>query len=392
VCGAKTAMFDFDTPTHREESDAEKYAKRQKLFGTDEVYPMWVADMEFRTAPAIIEALQARVAHGVFGYSESDEELAHIAHSWCQKRYDIDIPASHFRSSPSIMTSMSAAIEALSVKGEGVTTMVPVYAPFMESVTSQHRTLYTVELSLIDGAYHIDWEALERALAQSKLFLLCNPHNPVGRVWRIEELARMAQLCETHEVTIISDDAHADIVRSSHRYLSMATVAPLRTVTLWGVGKGFNLSGLGATLYASHNSALVEAIDEVFHARHVVRGTMMGFLALKTAYTEGLAWLEAANSYIDTNIAYACHTIDTQCAPLKAIAPEGTYLVWIDCRGLGLSDAALKDFFVHDVGIGLSQGRFFGAGGRGFMRMNVAVPRAQLREVLTQLSNALKKN
>ena len=387
----ETAIKVFDTPPDRSRSDAEKYQKRLKLFGTHDLYPMWVADMEFEVAPNIKAALQDRVAHGIFGYSEPDLELFEIASQWMRMRHNVQLTPDHYRASPSIMTTMSAAIEALSNLGEGVTVLTPIYPPFLETVTSQGRVLHGVELLDTQEGYRIDWEVFEAALKKSRLFLLCNPHNPVGRVWTVEELTQMAQLCMTHGVRVISDDAHADITRSTHTYHHIATCVPQiahETVTLYGPGKGFNVSGLASTLYFSANEKLLHAIDDLFHTRHVVRGQLMGYTALKAAFTQATPWLDAVNLYLDDNIA----SITTQLNGLKGARiyeTQGTYLVWINCRAWGFSDFALKKFFVQQCKVGPSLGRLFGLGGSGCVRLNCAVPKAMLEEVVQRIIDAV---
>lgn len=385
--------MNFDTPTHRENSDAEKYGFREKLFGTRDVYPMWVADMEFKTAPAIQVSLTQRVEHGVFGYAMPDEALYAIAQQWIERKHRVVVDSKNIEASPSIVTSMAATIEAFSKVGEGVTVLTPIYPPFLEVVSSQERVLHTVSL-LNACKFLIDFEALEAAFKQSKIFLLCNPHNPVGRVWTQQELEEIARLALKHQVIIVSDDAHADIVRKEYTYTHITTAlleVKDRVVTLMGPGKGFNISGLGATLLYSHDAGLMQKVRKVLHTRHVVPGSVMSFNALKAAYTQSEDWLEAVNRYIDTNMHYAQTFIQSKCAPLRVHESEGTYLLWIDCTALGLKDKALKSFFVEQCKLGLSLGRSFGDEGRGFVRMNCAVPFENLKEALHQIQNALQR-
>lgn len=382
---------DFDRPTFRDQSDAEKYRLREKLFGSEGVYPMWVADMEFQAAPAIQQALAARVKHGVYGYALPDDEMFALAAAWQQKRHGLEVPAEAFGASPSIMTTMSAAIEAFSEVGEGVTTLVPVYPPFLEVVRTQKRLLHAVELSDTEAGYRIDFDTLKTALEKSKILLLCNPHNPVGRVWTRAELRQIADLCQAYDITIISDDAHADIVMPDFCYQSITTVseyAKLHTLTLTGPGKGFNISGLATTLFFSFNTDIDRALKAVFKARHVVAGQIMGYTALKAAYQASEPWLDQLLPYLQKNINEATDQINRS-GYLKANTVEGTYLLWIDCRGLGLSDQGVKKFFEEKVGIGLSLGRTFGNGGKGFMRMNLAVPYPQLCTVLHNVKKVL---
>ena len=383
--------YDFDTPTHREHTHAEKYQKRQKLFGTQDVYPMWVADMEFATAPCIVNALQKQVAHKVFGYEEPSLLHYEACATWLDEQYAVKISPDAVRMSPSIMTTMSIAISALSAPSDGVTLFTPVYTPFITTVKNLNRTLLDVPF-IEDEHFGIDTQAFERSMQQSKLLLLCNPHNPVGKIFTPDELAYILDIAQRYDVTIISDDAHADIVRSEATYTPIVAVnehAKKQCVVLGGIGKGFNVSGLGATYYYSYNKTLLDAVDDGFEKAHIVRANALGLVVFHTALTQGHAWLNALNTYIDTNIAYTIKTINQTCAPLRAIKPEGTYLVWINCEGLGMGDKALKEFFVHEVGIGLSLGRLFGKGGTQHMRMNVAVPHAKLKEVLAQLHDAL---
>lgn len=382
----------FDKETGREHSDAEKYAEREHLFGTDDLYPMWVADMEFEASPAIVKALSQRIDHKVYGYAMPDEALLQSAVKWFQRRHAIDIPHKHLRASPSIMTTMSAAIEAFCDKGEGVVTLVPIYPPFMEVVTAQERVLHTVALKESSEGFKIDFTALDEALKKSKILLLCNPHNPVGRVWSEEELLKIAGLCEKYGVVIISDDAHSDLIMPGIVYTSITTVseyAKENTVTLFGPGKGFNISGLSATLWFTFSKEMLKKMDGVLKARHIVSGQLIGFNAIKAAYNESEAWLEELILYLNKNLEFATQRVNSM-GKLSVYKPEGTYLLWIDCRALGLSDLKLKAFFVKKAKLGLSVGRYFGTVGQGFVRMNCAVPFKALEKAIASIEEALK--
>lgn len=383
----------FDKETDREHSDAEKYSVREHLFGTNDVYPMWVADMEFEASPAIVKALGKRIEHKVFGYAMPDDALLESAVNWFHRRHHIDIPKENLRASPSIMTTMSAAIEAFSDKGDGVITFTPIYPPFMEVVTTQDRVLHTIALRESDSGFKIDFEALENLLKKSKLLLLCNPHNPVGRVWNKDELLKIADLCEKYKVTIISDDAHSDLIMPGFSYTSIASVsdyAKQNCVTLFGPGKGFNISGLSATLWFTFSDVMLKKMDKVLKARHIVSGQLIGFNAIKAAYNESEAWLEEVIPYLNKNLEYATQNLNAM-EKFSVYKPEGTYLLWINCQGLHLSDLKLKEFFVQKAKLGLSVGRYFGHVGQGFVRMNCAVPFKDLQKAIASIEVALKE-
>ena len=382
----------FDKETHRELSDAEKYSVRKHLFGTDDLYPMWVADMEFEASPAIVETLRQRIDHKVYGYAMPDEALLESAVSWFSRRHHIDIPQKNLRASPSIMTTMSAAIEAFSNKDDGVITFTPIYPPFMEVVTTQERVLHTVSLRDSDVGFKIDFQALEASLEKSKILLLCNPHNPVGRVWNKEELLKIAGLCEKYEVIIISDDAHSDLIMPEFSYTSITTVsdyAKENSVTLFGPGKGFNISGLSATLWFTFSTEMLKKMDKVLKARHIVSGQLIGFNAIKAAYNESETWLDELIPYLDKNLEYATHRLNSL-GKFSVHKPEGTYLLWINCQGLNLSDLKLKEFFVKKAKLGLSVGRYFGTVGQGYVRMNCAVPFRALEKAIDSIEMALR--
>jgi len=384
--------IDFNKAPSRETTNAEKYALREKLFGSEEVLPMWVADMDIQTPSFVMEAIKKRTEHPILGYEEIPDTFYEAQIQWVKERHGYEMQPEWLFYSPSVVASINLCIKAFSEKGDGVIAQSPVYFPFFTSVSNNDRVLIKNKLIEEDGHYKMDFEALEASIDErTKIFLLCSPHNPVGRVWSKEELEKLGEICVKHDLIVLADEIHSDLIYKNHQhtpFASLSLVLQDRTVTFYGPGKTFNMAGLSVSTISVANEALREKLENVYKATHFAEGTVFGQVGFEAAYKNGVAWLEGLMEHLQGNIDYLDICLKEYMPSITMKKPEGTYLVWLDCRGLGLSYKGLKEFFFQEAKLGLSTGVSFGKEGDGFMRMNIAVPRATLEEAVSRLYRA----
>ena len=387
--------YNFDEIIERKDTDSLKYdfaARRGKPEG---LLSLWVADMDFRAPQCVIDALTEKSAHGIFGYSESREDYVEVLQSWFSRRFNWQIQPEWLVKTPGVVFAICAAIRALTQKGDAVLIQQPVYYPFTESITVNHRTLVVNELNFDGSGYTIDYEDFEQKIVQHnvKLFILCNPHNPVGRVWTREELVRMGDICVKHGVTVISDEIHADFVYPGHKHTIFASLKPEFediTITCTAPTKTFNLAGLQISNIFVSNRTIRSRIRQEINRCGYSQLNVMGLVACKAAYTKGEDWLEALKDYLAENLKLLRSFLVANIPQIKLIEPQGTYLVWLDCTSLGLSDKALDEFIIHRAKLWLDAGTMFGQGGSGFQRINIACPRSLLQQALEQLARGLQ--
>ena len=385
-------MGEFDT-IDRTSSNAEKYTLRQKLFGTEEVQPMWVADMDIATPSCVIAAVQERLAHPIIGYEIMPESAYAAQMAWVSTHHTFLMRREWLSYSPSVVASIGCAIRALSEAGDEVIVMDPVYPPFYSMVKENNRRLIIHPLRQDkEGVYRFDIEVLRTQITdKTKLLLLCSPHNPVGRVWNRDELSALGSLCLEHAIVIISDEIHSDIVFQPHAHIPMASLSEAllnNTVTLMGPGKTFNMAGFSISTVCIPSEELHTLYKEEYHRVHWGDGAALSHVAFEAAYKNGSPWHQRLIEHLNRN----AQLIEEWAAKHPSICyfrPEGTYLAWLDCRALGLGDRELRDFFVQKAGLGLSPGLSFGKEGSGFMRLNFAVPTPVLTQALEQLGQAL---
>lgn len=392
-------VFDFDTLIERRGTGSAKWG----AYPAD-VLPMWVADMDFQAPPAVLEALRASVEHGVFGYAFPPAQLTETLVQRMQTRYGWQIAAEDILYTPGVMVSVNMAARAFAQEG-ALLIQPPVYHPFhytpqWSNCGKQEAPLTRVETPDGGFSYSIDFDALEAAITpQTKMFLLCNPHNPIGRVWSREELMRIADICERHDLIICADEIHSDLIFSGHTHIPIASLSPeiaARTVTLIAPSKTFNLPGLSLSVVIVQNAALRKRFVDVGaglvmvimgeHSHPFINS--MGYLAADAAYREGDAWLHAALQYIEANRDFARAYIQEHMPAIKVAALEGTYLQWLDFRALDLPELPAK-WFVEHAKVALNEGEMFGEGGAGFARMNLATQRQRLEVALNQMRDAL---
>ncbi len=385
-------QYNFDKIIDRDNTASVKFDLREKVFGNQDVIPMWVADMDFETPDFIIHALKKRLEHPVLGYSYRPDSYFQSIINWVKRRHQWDIEKEWISFSPGIVPAINMAIMAYTQPGDKIVVQPPVYHPFFSAISNNKRTLVENPLILRDGRHHIDFEDLRVKLQDAKMILLSNPHNPGGAVWNQEELKKIGELCVENNILIMADEIHGDLVFEPAQYVPMASVSTEianQTVTFIAPSKTFNMAGLATSSVITSNKILKEKFDQVLDTIHIGMGNIFGTVATEAAYNHGDEWLDKLLEYLSQNMDYVEQYFSEKIPQIKVIRPEGTYLMWLDCSGLRLKNKDLKSFMIHDAGLGFNDGRMFGTGGEGFMRMNVACPKQRLEIALKQLKNAI---
>ncbi|MEA2028360.1 MAG: PatB family C-S lyase [Campylobacterota bacterium] len=381
-------MQNFDKPIDRSNTNAEKYTKRQELFGTDNVLPMWVADMDLPSPPFVLEAIQKRLNHPIFGYEEMPNSAFEAQINWINDHYGIKIEREMMLYSPSVVTSINMAIEAFSEIGDEIVIQPPIYQPFYSSILFHKRKAILNPLKIKNGQYQMDFEDLEaRITAKTKMLLLCSPHNPVGRVWSKEELEKLLTIANRHNIIIVSDEIHSDLVFRPHTPLYKLSD---KIITLQGVGKSFNLSGLAISTIIIPDPKIKKHFLATYRRYHLGEGNILSHTAFEVAYHEGKEWVEELKQYIQTNFKLLENLANQYPNQIRFTPPQATYLAWIDFRQMQLDDKSLHQGLI-EYGLGLSQGISFKKGGSGFMRMNCAVPHSVMQEATKKLEAFITK-
>lgn len=384
--------FDFDAVHSRIGTGSIKYEQNTKT-STQGIIPMWIADMDFKIPPAVENALISSADHGIFGYTMTDTEYDDLITAWYKKRMSWQIRPGWILKAPGVMFAIAASIQALTNPGDAVLICQPVYYPFAKIVSANNRKLIVSELKLNNGKYEIDFADLEEKIATNsvKIFLLCSPHNPVGRVWSKDELILIGQICTKHDVIIISDEIHSDFIFDGQHtpIASLSEEIADRTITCTSPTKAFNLAGLQAANIIISNERLLRKVRKASLATGYSNLNTMAIAATKAAYRDGEEWLDELLSYLKGNYDVLKDAFPEN-GEISLIHPEGTYLAWLDCRKLGLTDSELDDFFINKAGVQLHLGSIFGTGGNGFVRMNIACPRSILFEAVTRIKNAIQ--
>lgn len=386
--------FDFDKPVNREKTNSVKFDGRQQYFGRADVTPLWVADMDFEVPECVRNALQQRLDHPVFGYSLYPDSLYQATIDWFARRHHWHIEREWILMAPGVVPSLFAAVQAFVKEGEGVIVQSPVYFPVFSAVTTNHRKLVNNPLKVVDGRYEIDFDHLEQsAQAGARLLMLCTPHNPVGRVWTLDELNRVLEIARRYDLTILSDDIHCDLIYPGHTHTMLGRLAQPgdKIITAIAPNKTFNIPGLGLSALIIPDKTQRDAMKRVFESLHVSNTNPFSIVAYEAAYSGGDEWLDALMNYLMITRDAAADFIHQHIPQIRLTKPEATYLLWLDCRDLGLSDSALRDFFIQDCGLGLSPGAVFGEGGSGFMRMNIGTQRNTVMNALAQLQSGVSR-
>ena len=386
------AMSEFDKLIDRRGTDCVKYDNLYENFGRKDILPMWVADMDFQSPPAVLAAAQQCCDHGIFGYTFRSAEGKDAFRAWVQKRYQWEVDPSWISSSPGIVTALSLSVRIFTAPGDKVLIQTPVYPPFHAVVKDNGRELVCSPLKRGAMRYEVDWENFEQALQGGvKMFILCNSHNPVGRVWTREELLRMGQLCCRYDVMIVSDEIHADLALYGNVHTVMASVSEeiaARTLTAMAPSKTFNIAGMMNSLIIASNPEIRERYNRELTSLHLDLGNIFGHVTLKAAYREGGEWLGELLHYLEGNIDFAMDYFSRELPAVKVFKPEGSFLLWLDFNDTGLSHEECGERLLKIGKIGLNDGLTFGEEGRGFRRMNIGCPRSVLEEGLKRIKAA----
>ena len=387
-------MFDFDKVIPRKGTNSLKYDFSVELGKGEDVLPLWVADMDFPTAPDILESLQKKVSHGIFGYSEGKEDYFQAVSGWYEKHFQWKVKKSWLVKTPGVVFAVAAAIRAFTEEGDAILIQQPVYYPFGQVIENNHRKLVSSPLKQNQGHYEMDFEDFEDKIIkeQVKLFILCSPHNPVGRVWEEWELRKVGDICKKHGVLVISDEIHNDFVWEDHRHTVFVSLSPEyedMTITCTAPSKTFNLAGLQISNIFIPNPQLKRKFKKEIAATGYEEIGLMGLVACQAAYEGGEEWLRELKEYIWNNYLFLEKYLAEKIPQLQPVRPEGTYLAWIDCRGLGLTETEREELIVKKAGLWLDSGAMFGKEGEGFERMNLACPRKTLEAALQRLENAI---
>ena len=383
--------YNFDEIIPRKNSDCLKYDKLQEMFGTDDALSMWIADMDFRTPPFVIEALRRRLDHEVLGYTFCSPKWKPAIQNWVSRHYGWEVKEEEIGFVGGIVPAISFAVQCFTAPVDKILIQPPVYHPYHHVVKDLGRTLVYNPLRLVDGQFEIDFEDFERKIVGCKLFLLCNPHNPGGRVWNADELVRIADICAKNGVIVISDEIHCDMALTGYKHTVFATVseaAAQNSVTLMAASKTFNIAGLKSSYHIIQNEALRKQYSEYLTRSELDTAHLFATTAVAVAYNEGDEWLAQMLQYVEENIAFLDKYLKENMPKISFIRPQASYLVFLDARELGMPQERLVEFFLKEAKVAMNDGTMFGQEGAGFMRMNLGCPRATLEQALKQIKAA----
>ncbi len=385
-------IYNFDEIIDRKNSDSHKWACLEELYGDDQVLPMWIADMDFKAPKEVIDALRERVDHGVFGYIKKSDSFYDAIINWVKRRFNWDIKKEWILFTPGVVAGFNIGVRELTKEGDSVLVQPPVYPPFFR-VLENNKRLANENPLIHDGQkFTMDFDQLEKTIGKSKVFMFCNPHNPVGRVWTREELERLGQLCIDNDIIIISDEIHSDFVLKDKVHTPMARISKEiedRTITLMAPSKTFNIAGLVTSVAIIPNDELREVYTKAIEAMEIDSTSVFGALALEVAYNQGEEWLEQVLLYIEDNMDYALDYIKKNIPQIKVDKPDGTFLLWLDFNQIDKTADEIEEALLKVGKVALNDGRPYGKGGDKFFRFNVGCPRATLEEGLKRIQKAV---
>lgn len=387
-------MYNFDEIIDRKGTNAIKLERCNALFGTEDVLPLWVADMDFRTPDFILNAIQERLQHPVLGYSMPPKEYYPLILEWVKEHHNWELSKPDIGFLPGIVPGLSFAVQSLTTEGDEILVQPPVYYPFFNVIKNNRRVVLMNQLEETDGKYVMNLADFESKITdKTKLFILCNPHNPGGRVWTRDELVQLAIICEKHNITVVSDEIHADMVlpgACAHTpFASVSDWAAQNTVTFMAPTKVFNMPGLISSFYVIQNAELRHRFASYLEASEMNAGNIFAYIGAVAAYQYGEQWRLEMLDYVQANINYVIDYLKNNIPEIVPMKPEASFLLWLDCEKLGMETDDLHAFFSLKAGLGLNKGTIFGPGGEYHLRLNVACSRKILEQAMTQLKRAV---
>ncbi|MFI3262398.1 MAG: PatB family C-S lyase [Rikenellaceae bacterium] len=386
--------YNFDEPFCRYGTVCEKYDNNKEVFGREDIIPLWIADTDFKTPDFIVNAIKSRIEHPSFGYSFRCKYFYEAARSWVWRRNNWDAKLEWFGFTPGVVCGISYGINSFTAPGDKILIQPPVYPPFARTIIANNRVVVNNPLIETEGTYEIDFIDFEEKLKEVKLFILCNPHNPTGRVFTYDELKKMGELCVKHGVYIVSDEIHADLVFANHKHIHIASISEEIaniTLTYFAPSKTFNVAGFSTAIAVIPNPEMRAMYEACANQIHVDQGNIFGAVATRAAYNNGDEWVDELNVYLEANADFTIDYLKANMPKIKCNKPESTFLLWLDCRELGLTQEELCDFMLNKAHLGLNNGEMFGEEGVGFVRLNIGTQRAVLTKALEQLKDAYLK-
>lgn len=387
--------YDFDEIVDRRGTNALKTDALLPRYGNADLIPLWVADMDFKSPPAVTDAIIERAKHGIFGYTMASQSYYDAIISWVGRRHNWQIKQEWIGFIPGIVKGIAFVIDCFTSSDDKIIIQPPVYHPFRIIPTLHHREVVDNQLILQSGQYQMDFDGLKKLIDPAcKILILCNPHNPGGRVWTRQELIDIAEICYENKILVVSDEIHSDLAFAPHTHIPFACVsekAAMNSITFMAPSKTFNIAGIVSSYAIIPNSELRERFHTYLTRYELEEGHIFAYLAAEAAYNHGEEWLDEAKDYIWKNVTFVDEYMQTNIPQIKVMIPQASFLVWLDCRNLGLSQEELVSLFVNDAGLALNDGTIFGVGGEGYMRLNVGTPLANISKALDNLKKAVDK-
>ncbi|NDW09199.1 MalY/PatB family protein [Dysgonomonas sp. 520] len=387
--------FNFNEIIDRKGTNAIKTDALKERFGRDDLIPMWVADMDFASPPTVTQAIIERAKHGLFGYTFEGDEYYNAIINWTKNQHNWTIEKDWISFIPGIVKGIAFVLDCFTSKEDKVVIQPPVYHPFRIIPELHRREVVDNPLKLEAGQYRMDLENLKQVISPDcKVLILCNPHNPGGRVWTKQELSDIAEICYDNNILVISDEIHADLALQNHKHIPFASVsekAAMNSITLMAPSKTFNIAGIVSSFSVIPNKDLREKFHAYLTKSELNHGDLFAYLAAQVAYETGEEWLKEAKEYLWQNICYVDDYLKKNIPQIKAIIPEASFLIWLDCKALNLSQEDLVSLFVNDAKLALNDGSMFGKEGEGFMRMNIGTPRSVIERAMDNLFKAVNK-
>ena len=385
--------YDFDQIIDRSNTNSIKVEAVEEVFGSKDVIPLWVADMDFLSPPEVTKAMKRRVEHGIFGYVEPDEQYFNSIINWLRDRHNWTVDQESITFVPGVVKGFAFAIDVFTNDNDKIIIQPPVYPPFKGTTEDLNREIVNNPLIFENGQYKMDFDNLRKVAKMGcKMLILCNPQNPSGRMWSKEELSELAEICYDNDILVVSDEIHADLELPGNKHVPFATVsekAAQNNITLMAPSKTFNIAGIVSSFAVVENKEIREKYFNYLAARELNKGTIFAYIAAQYAYETGGEWLDEAMEYIQKNIDFVDNFLQKHIPQIKVVRPEASFLIWLDCRDLNLSQPELENFFIRKANLGLNSGTMFGKEGEGFMRLNVGCPLITLEKALDNLKKAV---